>query len=374
MTLEEFIEKSKNKHGNRYDYSKVKQEDLTDKVCIICEKHGEFWQKSYNHIHGCGCPNCSGKAKITKEAFIERARCIHGNKYDYSLVEIKGNNKTKVKIKCKTCGSIFEQKINNHLNGQGCQNCAHDNRMQKLRMTQTDFLKKAMEVHSNKYDYSLVEIDGNNKRKIKIKCNKCGYIFEQRIDVHLNGHGCQHCAKNAKFTNTEFVKKAKLIHGNKYDYSLAEINGNSATKVRIKCNKCGYIFDQRINDHISGCGCPKCSLSKMEQRVEWLLEQNNLKYKTQKTFPWLITDKCHKMRLDFYLSDYNVAIECQGEQHYIEEPRWVFTEGELRDIKQRDAIKYTLCKEHGIPIFYIKYDENIENKIAEIINEIKKQQ
>lgn len=97
-----FIEKAKKVHGDKYDYSKVEYKTNKDKVCIICPEHGEFWQTPHNHLQNHGCPKCAGK-NITTEEFIERAKAVHNNKYDYSLVEYV-NSVTDVKIICPTHG------------------------------------------------------------------------------------------------------------------------------------------------------------------------------------------------------------------------------------------------------------------------------
>ena len=99
--LEKFIEKARNRHGNKYDYSKVEYRGSKEKVCIICPVHGEFWQLPSLHIgQKCGCPLCNGTFKKTKTMFVEEARKIHGDKYDYSKVKYENINK-KVCIFCR---------------------------------------------------------------------------------------------------------------------------------------------------------------------------------------------------------------------------------------------------------------------------------
>ena len=88
LSKENFIDKSKAIHGDKYDYSKVVYINNRTKVCIICPKHGEFWQSPSNHLIGRGCPLCKNehlsniKLKNT-EQFIEEAKSVHGDKYDY---------------------------------------------------------------------------------------------------------------------------------------------------------------------------------------------------------------------------------------------------------------------------------------------------
>ena len=120
-TTEKFIEKSNIIHKNRYDYSLVEYYNAFTKIKIICKEHGIFEQMPNYHLRGCGCSKCYGNYKYTTDEFIEKAKKIHNNKYDYSLVIYK-NCTTKIKIIC-TIHSEFTQKPDNHLTGQGCPIC-----------------------------------------------------------------------------------------------------------------------------------------------------------------------------------------------------------------------------------------------------------
>lgn len=121
--LKTFIQKAKEAHGDKYDYSLVEYKNSSTKIKIICPKHGVFEQTPNNHLRGCGCLSCSFLNKASaKEQFIEKARKVHGNKYDYSLVDYK-NNYTKIKIICSKHG-VFEQAPDCHLRlGAGCPHC-----------------------------------------------------------------------------------------------------------------------------------------------------------------------------------------------------------------------------------------------------------
>lgn len=121
MTTEEFIQKAKAIHGNKYDYSKVEYTHNNVEVCIVCPEHGEFLQKPRLHLSGCGCPICTGKKKMRTIDFIKRAKQIHGDKYDYSKAEYKGHAK-EVCIICPEHGE-FRQIASNHLRGAGCPKC-----------------------------------------------------------------------------------------------------------------------------------------------------------------------------------------------------------------------------------------------------------
>ena len=126
-STKEWIQEAIAVHGDRYGYDRVVYVRSRDKVTISCGKHGDFEQIAGNHLQGQGCPKCGLEelaAKATqkaKDSFIEKARAIHGDRYDYTNVEYV-NAKTKVSITCANHGD-FEQIPNNHLEGNGCPSC-----------------------------------------------------------------------------------------------------------------------------------------------------------------------------------------------------------------------------------------------------------
>jgi len=127
--------------------------------------------------------------------------------------------------------------------------------MSRRRKTTSEFIEQAKQVHGDKYDYSLVEYI-YAKTKVKIICPLHG-VFEQIAGNHLRGYGCDKCSrKETKSTTSEFIEKARGMHGDKYDYSLVEYI-NAITKVKIICHEHGE-FEQQPNSHLSKCGCDKC--------------------------------------------------------------------------------------------------------------------
>lgn len=157
LTTEEFVQKAKEKHNGKYDYSRVEYKDSKEKVCIICKEdgHGEFYQRPNDHIRGCGCPMCKSIAvgdrrRSSTEKFIRTVSELHNGKYDYSKVKYK-NNTTRVCIICPTHGEFY-QTPNSHLNGNGCSKCAGN-----TKLTSDDFRYRATKIHNGKYDYSKVE-------------------------------------------------------------------------------------------------------------------------------------------------------------------------------------------------------------------------
>ena len=115
-----FKDKATKIHNNLYNYDYSNYVNNKIKIKIICSIHGEFYQRPDTHIYNKqGCPHCYGDTILTKKDFIDKSIIIHNNKYDYSLIQKLEKN---VNIICKKHG-IFQQRVYNHLNGQGCPSC-----------------------------------------------------------------------------------------------------------------------------------------------------------------------------------------------------------------------------------------------------------
>ena len=355
MDTEKFVKKAKEIHGDKYDYSKVFYTNRNTEVCIICPNHGEFWQKPSNHLRGYGCKKCqyeivSEKLSSNTDEFLEKSRKIYGDMYDFSKVKYV-NSSSKVCIICPKHGEFFITP-NDFLDGHGCPECAKVSRNEKLSSGFDKFLKKAKEIHGDKYDYSKVDYV-NSSTKVCIICPKHGE-FWQTPHAHLNGLGCKKCGvekrvSERKLSLDDFIERANKIHDNKYDYSLVTEFKNVNQKVPIICPKHG-LFYQIVCDHLHGCGCKKCYRSKMEESISCFLENKKIDFIYRcKDFPEI-------SELDFYLPEYNVAIECQGRQHF--EPvnfggRDISeSKNEYEKIIERDIKKRKICEDLGIRLLY----------------------
>lgn len=358
--------------------------------------------------------------KRTAEDFIELAKKIHGDKYDYSDIEYK-NARTKIKINCSKHGQ-FEQVPDSHLKGYGCDKCAREIQANRKRHSKDDFIKKSLKVHGNKYDYSNVDYV-NFTTPVEIKCAIHG-SFYQTPREHYDGSGCPKCAgknrntddvielikkihgdkygyskvdfKNNKtpiiitcpthgdfkitpervihqhsgcpkcqgkqLTNNEWIERAKKVHGDKYDYSNFQYK-KSIQKTKIGCLIHGE-FLMSPNDHINnGQGCPRCRESKGEKLVSEILDNMGKTYIRQKKFDDCYSERgklCRKLPFDFYLPNENICIEYDGRQHY--EP--VYGDEQLKIQKTIDKIKDDYCEQQGINLirihFKLKYNDVIK--------------
>lgn len=194
LTTEQFIERSKQVHGDRYEYKETVYKNKREKITITCKIHGNFNQRPDHYLNGVGCTYCSSNLKLDNDVFINKSRGLHGDRYDYRLVNYK-NNKTKVKIVCREHGP-FSQLPGNHLSGHNCEKCSIKTRGRKRTKNSLEFIKESNIVHINKYDYSLVKYK-DNRTKVVIKC-PVHNTFKQSPYNHLLGQGCPECAQESR--------------------------------------------------------------------------------------------------------------------------------------------------------------------------------
>jgi hypothetical protein len=378
----EFINKAIKIHGDKYDYSKVEYIKCDLKIIIICKIHGEFEQNINKHLNGSRCPKCNKSYKMDKddfikkfinkypnkkynfnnsnyinsqtkievmcennhnfkmkpndllndhgckecslskriieqkksdEQFIKEAIKIHGEIYDYLKVEYI-NTDTKIKIICKYHGE-FEQTPKHHLRGQGCKICGLQKQIIKQRKTTEQFIKEAILIHENKYDYYNTKYT-TNKNNIEVVCKTHG-LFETNPKNHLNGHGCKMCAnelnKLLKLKSTEkYIKEAQQIHGNKYNYSKV-IYKNCDDKICIVCNIHGDFY-QTPTTHLNNGGCNKCGIilttNKNKKTLECFIKESN---------------NIHNFKYDYSKVEYinsntKVIIKCKEHGEFLQTP------------------------------------------------------
>ena len=237
-SIEDILKIFKEKHGDKYSYPNLNTTRVIDKISIICPEHGEFRQQIREHIKGKGCPKCAINFRkdiisLTKDEFINRAKEVHGDKYDYSNINYV-NLKTPIKLTCLTHGE-FEQRPDVHIKSEGCSKCTIIKTIIESRLTLDEFKERARLNHIIKYDYSLVNYQGMGINVIII-CPEHGK-FEQRPDVHLKGGDCIKCfnsgisKKEIELQNfltelkIESLKKSrKILKGLELDVYIPEHN------------------------------------------------------------------------------------------------------------------------------------------------------
>lgn len=393
---EDIINACRQVHGDEYDYSLLPQElkSKSSKIPIIChkknilgEEHGVFEQPLIRHLSGRNCPKCLKKATPrSDEEIIALAKACHDKHYSYFGVIREKGKPPMIHGYChhvdengKEHGE-FIQSVSHHVNGkQDCPKCRYVKSAASRRRSLEEVIKLAQQVHGDEYDYSFIKEYKNDRIKYPILCKKHNQIFYQSMNNHIQfKEGCPICGReksddSRRYTKEEWIEKAIFIHGDLYDYSDVDYKGSNE-KIKIFCKKCKQHFWQLPTNHLFGQGCPSCKNSKLELQIANFLTEKGIKFTQQQTFDWLTYKR--NMFLDFYLPEFNIAIECQGKQHF-RCGGWVSSEEEFEEIEARDKIKQQLCKEHNIDILYfsnlgIEYPYKVIENEDLLLEEIKK--
>lgn len=228
------------------------------------------------------------------DTFIEKARRVHGDAYGYQHTHYI-NARSKITIYCSKHGP-FEQTANNHLNGQGCPECARQHKIARIRsmaLTTDEFIGRANVVHQHMYDYTNTAYVSSNK-PIVITCPTHGDFVIRRAEKHLTGQGCPTCSRRGSLAEeiikTWLCNKELLFH---YQYT----------------------FDD--------CRSPRTN---------------------------------RKLPFDFFIPTHNLIIEYDGEQHMKKSP--LFHPGDrFERMAEHDVIKNTYAHNRGIKILRIRYSE-----------------
>jgi hypothetical protein len=320
LEVEEVIARFRDKHGERYDYSKVNYKNMNTPVTIMCSIHGEWRQRPADHILGRGCQKCAQqlvkalrlqesrrlsvivkcgycgleiprpphKAKRTKycspecaslatrlsvEEFKNKAHELYGELYNYDQVVFSVSRESKLQpviLGCSEHGN-FSITVGAHLKGAGCPYCSG----RKLQLR--SFLERAAAMNKLRgvtYDYSRINSIQSGGDEVEIVCPKHG-MFRQSATRHLVGDGCPTCAielratMNAERAASTWKERAISVHGDKYDYSRSNYI-SAKEKILIKCKIHGD-FWQAPNNHINGAGCPSCGATGFDSSKSGML-------------------------------------------------------------------------------------------------------
>lgn len=367
------------------------------KLKLHCNKCGSEWNTTSYEKFMCGrngCPGCNTRRKHTPEQIKKQVikRCKELNYSFLGFVgEYKSRKDTKLKLHCNKCGAEWETTtVENFLkNDRGSHSCGRKNPTEMPSVYNVEKQIKKIKERLSGSSLEFVSFNENGyvgtvKTKIVVHCNICGendIITYHNLMRNIDGGviKCQKCQFNGKTPNEEAIGKIKHkceLLGYEFlgfDNPQNRYDGKD-TRLILKCLKCGYtwkttIYANFINLTIKCRGCT--NNWHLERTVECYLKDAGISYEIQKRFEWL-KNKIN-MTLDFFLPEYDIAIECQGRQHFIPVDKFGGQEG-FEDTKLRDTLKKKLCEDHGIKILYFtelkKYNTFMGEKLLKTNNDL----
>lgn len=296
-------------------------------------------------LSGRRCPFCFGTHKTTTKEFQNELDTLY--KDEFIVLEEYINAHTPILIKHNICNKEYKVAPHSIRRGAYCRYCS-----KKATMTKNEFEKQIYNLVGN--EYSVIGEFYNTSTKVSLKHNVCGNEW-MVLPTHFlySGSRCPYCDITRKKTHEDFVEIVKKLTGDEYKVLGKYVN--ISTKIKMKHITCGNEYYVRPCDFIHSMSrCPKCKLSKGEQNIKNFLDKHKIVYVQQKTYETLVSDTKKYLSYDFYLPDYNLLIEYQGQQH--EYPVDLFG-GEKKFIRQQkfDKQKRDYAKLHNISLLEIWY-------------------
>lgn len=301
-----------------------------------------------------------GRKKLTTEEINKRIKELTNG--EYLLFGDYINAKTKMLVKHILCGNQYEVTWDNFQQGKRCPKCFG---LKKLNNEEID--KRIFELVKDEYVRIGEYI--NSGTKILVKHNVCENTYKVTLGHFQQGKRCPKCSGNEKLNNKEIDKR--IFESTKNEYIRIGNYINANTKMLVKHNLCGNIYEVVWGSFQRGRRCPKCNESKGEKEISNILNSLNVKYTTQKRFP-----SCkykNTLPFDFYIHNKKskLLIEFDGIQHF--KPVGVFGgEEDFKDTQLRDKIKNDFALSKNIPLLRIPYTEqdNIESILTNKLKEL----
>ena len=324
------------------------------KIEVKHNKCGNTYKVTPSHfLKGYRCPYCSSNAKKTDTQFKQEV--FELVKDEYTFLDSYANNKTKLRVKHNECQNIYKVTPYDFLSGHRCPYCYGNH-----KKTDAQFKQEVKNLVGD--EYTFLESYVNNHTKIKVKHNKCDHVYKVAPIVFLRGTQCPYCSANARKSNIIFIKQVQSLVGGEYEFLDNYID--NATKIRVKHNMCGNVYEVKPSNFLQGHRCPYCSESLGEQKIKKVLDSLNITYEAQKTFDDLKDNRL--LSYDFYIPSQNILIEYQGQQHY--QPVDHFGGTDRFAIQQKhDKLKSEYTKNHGYNLISVPYTEDSFSKIKKYL-------
>ena len=308
VTTELFIERAKKIHGNKYVYARAVYVSAKEPIIITCPKkgHGDWPSTASNHLHKThprGCPSCGGSMSYTFKTFVQQAKKVHSDSFDYPQQELN-NVKTKITVICKRNRHVRQQTADSHLSGHGCKKCADIDNAAKKLVSERDINKRLQVLCKGsigKVQLVVGSYVGMNK-KAAIVCSEHGLQEERLMTTTLSGgHPCLDCAQTRHFSGYSSASAKVVLEKyfeNKYHIAKFVYEGKQ-TPVTLSCKKHGT-WTIQFSSYTTSKGCPNCLIKENIASRSKGLRRSAEATKTKRFKAWLrVCKNFHKDKYDY---------------------------------------------------------------------------
>lgn len=337
------------------------------KILCMCKIHNVKWEVTPHHLkEGQGCKQCgiSQISKNNQKKVIEKLSIVNP---DIVILSFEKVDDKHILVTDKKCGHTWKTTPTAVLHGSGCPTC---NRLSQ-RKTHEQFVQELNIIHPN---IVILNQYITGKTRIECLCTVDGHTWNAKANNLLSGYGCPVCGRKRtglkkRKTNEQFTLEMSLINP---DIELLEPYTTCHSKIKCKCKLDGYEWYGMPSNLLRKEGCPLCCASKGEKEITKYLKESKLEYQPQIMFDGLLGVGNGKLSYDFYIPQYNLLIEYQGEQHF-ESVEHFGGEEQLLVQQEHDKKKREYAYNNGYNLLEISYTDinNIYDIITEYISNIK---
>lgn len=334
-TNESFLEEIKNINPNIIVIGKYVNSNTKIKVkCVICGHEWEAFPNNLLRDHGCAeCAKntIAEKKACSPEEFSLKLQTINPN---ILQLETYSKGRNHLKVCCSICGYKWSPVAQSLLSGRGCPKCAQIIKANKLKRSHSSFVEDVIKINPK------IEILGkyvSSEKSVRTKCSICGYEWEPKPSVLLSGGGCPKCAGNLKKSQEQVICEIEKVNPN------IKVIGNyinAQTKLTVKCQICGNVWEALTGNLRRGEGCPACGHAPTSFAEQFLLSAFRILFGKDEVQSR--DKKAIGKELDIYIPKYKTAIEIGS---------WFWHKKRLRN----DKAKREDCEQKGIRLIIV-YD------------------
>lgn len=298
--------------------------------------------------------------KINQDDFEKRIKVTHPFS-DLEIIKFT-TIKDEMIYRCKKCNKVYTLK-----RAEGIFSKTNPCTCEK------NFNSRADKINFFEKQQDKIKVLLIGRTNSELFCNNCKKNFTRTtVSLMASFDNCPYC-NNGVTKQTNSIEDAsatiKKIFPN-HNYQILEYK-TFHQKCKIKCLDCHFVYEGNFDGFLNSRGCPRChrKISHGEEKIKKFLEEKKIKFIQQKNLD--LERELKRYKFDFFLPDFNLGIEYNGEQHYQEKTG--FFDG-LKKTQKRDKTKREYCLRHNIELLVIPYWDfsNIEEILLKWFNDYSK--